>query len=204
LFQGNEDFYYKNARIVRNAGYSYSGVTHEYLNLPDGHTSHCLTKDELFILDIGDGGSKANKFERDIELLTNGIKDDPTNVRYHFYLANSYNDSGNKEKAIVYYKKRSEMGGWYQEIWMSHYRLGLIYESSNLPEYAIFHWLQCLQIIPNRIENLYEIIKYYRIHSKHHLALHFYTMAKNILKTLPNNEKDNFLFLKNDQLGIVH
>jgi tetratricopeptide (TPR) repeat protein len=197
LFQGNEDFYYKNARIVRNAGYSYSGVTHEYLNLPDGHTSHCLSKNELFILDIGDGGSKANKFERDIELLTNGIKDDPTNVRYHFYLANSYNDSGNKEKAIEYYKKRYEMGGWYQEVWMSHYRLGLIYES-NLPEYAIFHWLQCLQIIPNRIENLYEIIKYNRIHSKHKIALEFYTMAKNILKTLDSNEKDNFLFLKND------
>jgi len=197
LFQGNEDFYYKNARIVRNAGYSYSGVTHEYLNLPDGHTSHCLTKNELFILDIGDGGSKANKFERDIELLTNGIKDDPTNVRYHFYLANSYNDSGNKEKAIEYYKKRAEMGGWYQEVWMSHYRLGTIYESS-LPELAIFHWLQCLQIIPNRLENLYEIIKYYRVHSKHKIALYFYKMAKSILESLPSDEKDNFLFLKND------
>jgi tetratricopeptide (TPR) repeat protein len=197
VFQGSEDFYYKNARIVRNAGFSYLGVTHEYLDLPNGHTTHCLPKDELFILDIGDGGSKANKFERDIELLTKGIEDDPTNVRYHFYLANSYNDSGNKEKAIEYYKKRAEMGGWYQEIWMSHFRLGTIYESY-LPEMAIFHWLQCLQIIPNRIENLYEIIKYYRIHSKHKIALQFYVMAKNILKILDDNEKDNFLFLNND------
>ena len=197
LFQGNEDFYYKNSRIVKNAGYSYFGVTHEYLNLPDGHTSHCFTKDQLFILDIGDGGSKENKFQRDIELLTNGIKDDPNNVRYHFYLANSYNDSGNKEMAIEYYKKRAEMGGWYQEVWMSHYRLGLIYESKQ-PEFAIFHWLQCLQIVPNRIENLYEIIKYYRIHSKHKIAMEFYKMAKNILATLNDDEKDNFLFLNND------
>jgi tetratricopeptide (TPR) repeat protein len=198
LFQGNDDFYYKNARIVKNAGYCYFGVTHEYLNMPDGHTSHTFTKDELFILDIGDGGSKANKFERDIELLQNGIKDDPTNVRYHFYLANSYNDSGNKEKAIEYYKKRAEMGGWYQEIWMSHYRLGLIYESTNLPEMAIYNWLQCLQIIPNRIENLYEIVKYYRIHSKHKISFEFYKMAKKILSTLDSGEKDNFLFLSND------
>jgi glycosyltransferase involved in cell wall biosynthesis len=109
LFQGNEDFYYKNSRIVRNVGYSYSGVTHEYINIPNG-SCHCLLKDELFILDIGDGGSKANQFERDIELLTNGLKDDPTNARYHFYLANTYNDVGNKEKAIEYYKKRYEMG----------------------------------------------------------------------------------------------
>jgi len=198
LFQGNEDFYYKNVRIVKNVGYSYSGVTHEYLNIPNGHTSHFFQREELFILDIGDGGSKANKFERDIELLTNGIKEDPTNVRYYFYLANSYKDFGNNEQAIVYYNKRAEMGGWYQEVWMSYYRLGLIYDILKKPELAIFHWLKCLQIIPNRIENLYEIIKYYRINSQHKIAMQFYTMAKNILSELKPEIKNDFLFLKND------
>ena len=197
IFQGNYDFYYKNVRIVKNNGYFYSGVTHEFLNLPDGATKKMLLSNELFILDIGDGGSKANKYERDIELLTNGIKEDPTNIRYHFYLANSYKDSGNNEKAIEYYKKRIDMGGWYQEIWMSYYRLGLIYESSNL-ELAIFNWLMCLQIIPNRIENLYEIIKCYRYKSQHQIAYQFYIMAKNILKDLNSNVKDDFLFLHND------
>ena len=36
LFQGDDHFYYKNTRIVRNnAGFSYWGVTHEYLKAPD-------------------------------------------------------------------------------------------------------------------------------------------------------------------------
>ena len=67
IFQGNDDFYYQNARIVKN-GYdiSYKGVTHEYLNFPNSYRKFILPKDSLFILDIGDGGCKSNKFERDI------------------------------------------------------------------------------------------------------------------------------------------
>ena len=91
-----------------------------------------------------------------------GIEDEPNNMRYYFYLANSYFDAGHKNKSIPYYKKRIELGGWYQEVWYSHYRLGLAYESSQ-PELAIFHWLQCTQIMPHRLENIYEIIKFFSI-----------------------------------------
>ena len=35
ILQGNENFYYKNIRIIENNGkYTYLGVTHEYLNMP--------------------------------------------------------------------------------------------------------------------------------------------------------------------------
>jgi len=197
LYQGNDDFYYTNARIVKNVDtLSYAGVTHEYLNTPSGFKSHTIPKDNLFIMDIGDGGCKANKFERDIQLLTKGIEDEPNNMRYYFYLANSYFDAGHKDKSIPYYKKRIELGGWYQEVWYSHYRLGLAYESAQ-PELAIFHWLQCTQIMPNRLENIYEIIKYYRLHSKQQIAYSFYKMVQDKLPT-SMKEKDTYLFLKND------
>lgn len=59
----------------------------------------------MFINDIGDGGSKADKFIRDIKLLSKGLEENPNNDRYTFYLANSYRDSGNYEKAIEYFKR---------------------------------------------------------------------------------------------------
>ncbi len=39
ILQGTESFYYKNIRLVKNKhGLNYWGVTHEYMNLPDGTT----------------------------------------------------------------------------------------------------------------------------------------------------------------------
>ena len=112
LFQGTENFYYHNLRICRNQGKcKYIGVTHEYLSVHNDYTKRVhIPRDQLFILDIGDGGSKANKYERDITLLEQGIIDEPTNARYYFYLGNSFHDSGKYEQAIPIYKKRIELG----------------------------------------------------------------------------------------------
>ena len=104
---------YQNLRILRNNGlYSYKGVTHEYVNTPQNSRSFLLSKSMFFINDIGDGGCKQNKFERDVKLLTDGISKEPKNDRYHFYLANSYSDLGKFNEAIDMYKKRIEFGGW--------------------------------------------------------------------------------------------
>jgi tetratricopeptide (TPR) repeat protein len=199
IFQGNDDFYYQNARIVKNGpDISYLGVTHEYLNFPNHYRKCIMPKESLFILDIGDGGCKANKFERDIELLEKGIKDDPTNVRYYFYLANSYLDSGNREKAIECYQKRIELGSWNQEVWYSYYKIGLIYETLKKYDLAIYNWLKCSEILPNRIENLYEITKFYKNEIQNNLALMFYKLAKEKIKNQSLQERESFLFLKND------
>ena len=90
ILQGNDSFFYQNMRIIKNNGlYSYSGVTHEYINTPSDNITSFIEKQTLFIRDIGDGGSKNDKFERDIKLLLDGIKEEPKNERYYFYLSNS-------------------------------------------------------------------------------------------------------------------
>lgn len=198
ILQGNDDFFYYNMRIVRNNGlYSYSGVTHEYINTPANNNNINLQKDVLFINDIGDGGSKDNKFDRDVALLTKGIEEEPKNDRYHFYLANSYFDSGkNNEVAITYYKKRIQLGGWFQEIWYSFYRIGLLYKRMEKMGDAIFYWLAAYECFPDRIENLYEIMQYYRIIGQCKTALVFYNLARNILDK--NLNWSGYLFLQND------
>ena len=80
ILQGNDAFYYQNMRIVKNNGlYSYTGVTHEYINTPPNNKTFGFDKKDLFIRDFGDGGSKQDKFERDIRLLLDGLKEEPKN-----------------------------------------------------------------------------------------------------------------------------
>ena len=197
VLQGNDDFYYQNARIIKNsAEYEYIGVTHEYLSTPQNTKIGKLEKDILFILDYGDGGSKQDKFERDIALLLDGLQNEPNNVRYYFYLANSYKDSRKFEEAIQMYKKRIELGGWDQEVWHSYYSIGLCYKNMNKLEYAIFYWLEAYNFLPKRVENLYEIISYYRVHSKHKLGYIFYEIAKDAIENA--TDKDTYLFLENN------
>jgi tetratricopeptide (TPR) repeat protein len=197
ILQGNDSFYYQNMRIVKNNGlYKYNGVTHEYIDTPPQNNSKSFEKKELFIRDFGDGGSKHDKFERDIRLLLDGIKEEPNNVRYYFYLANSYHDSGRFGEAINVYKKRIEFKGWVEEVWYSYYRIGLCLKNMGKIEEAIATWLNGFEYYPERLEGMYEILKHYRINSQHKLGYMIYQQAKQILDL--NKNRDGYLFLHND------
>lgn len=197
ILQGNDSFYYQNMRIVRNNGlYSYTGVTHEYINTPPNNRTHCFEKNDLFIRDIGDGGAKHDKFERDIRLLLEGIKDEPNNGRYYFYLGNSYHDSGRFGEAINAYKKRIELGGWNEEVWYSYYRIGLCFKNMHKMHDAIYYWMEGYDYYPERLEGLFEIIQHYRFISKHKLSYMFYKQAKQILDL--NHNRIGYLFLHDE------
>ena len=198
VLQGHEHFYYYNRRIVKNNGmYSYTGVTHEYINCPNGSSNYDFKKDELFIIDVGDGGAKSDKYERDIRLLLKGIEEEPNNViRYHFYLANTYKDSGKYKEAIEHYEKRINFGGWNQEVWQSMYKIGFCYKDMGNIESAIYWWLNAYDFLPERIENLYHIVQHYRNTSKHNLASQIYKLA--VEQIDKNLNRDGYLFLEND------
>ena len=71
-------------------------------------------------------------------MLLDGIKEEPHNVRYYFYLANSYHDTGRSEEAINFYKKRIELGGWNQEVWYSYFRIGKCFKNMGLNDSHIY------------------------------------------------------------------
>lgn len=196
VFQGSETFFYKNVRIVRNQlGMTYWGVTHEYVRTPEGTRYDKMEKNELFINDIGDGGSKADKFIRDIQLLTRGLEQEPNNDRYTFYLANSYRDAGQYQNAIDTYKKRIAIGGWFDEVWHSYYSIGKCYKLMGDYIHAIHWWLEAYNYFPGRIENLYEIIHHYRNTGKNNLAYGIFLIADQERK---KNKNTDFLFLQKD------
>lgn len=251
MFQGSERMYYKNTRIVKNkAGFSYKGVTHEYVELPHNATQSILVKDMIFINDIGDGGAKADKFSRDVRLLKGGLEKDPNNERYMFYLANSLKDLAGtqahtlssyvdqikkvceniknefkdessipgpiksvevamktimKEKNDMYlkyinesiecYKKRIAMGGFWEEVWYSYYNIGNCYMYINEVEKAIYHFQQSHVLYPERVENLYEVVKYYREKGQNDLAVHNYLLGKASMEKFKGRD---YLFIQKD------
>jgi len=200
VFQGNSTYYYKNVRIVKNnRGFSYWGVTHEYVNAPTGAVVGTFERDQLFISDIGDGGAKGDKTERDIRLLEKGLLDLPNNDRYTYYLANSYRDAGKQLDAIEMYKTRIQIGGWIEEIWQSYYNIGNCYMSLGGEENegkAIVAWMEGYNAYPRRIENIYKIVEYYRTRSKYMLAYSFYCIADDSRKKWTN--WSDYLFLERD------
>jgi tetratricopeptide (TPR) repeat protein len=111
-------------------------------------------------------------------------------------LANSYRDAGHYENAIETYRKRINIGGWIEEIWYSHYRIGNCYMQMGEEERAICAWMQGYNAYPNRIENLFKIVEYYRVRGKNKIAYEFYLMADKSRKKYTN--WSDYLFLERD------
>ena len=194
VFQGSDSFYYKNVRFAKNrSGLSYWGVTHEYVQVPPNATYGFFERKDAFINDVGDGGSKQNKFIRDIDLLSKALEKTPNNDRYTFYLANSLRDSGQIEKAIETFKKRIELGGWIEEVWHSYLSIGRCYKTLNKMENAIYYWLEGYNFFPKRIENLYEIVEYYRKKGENNTAYEFYRIADRVRR---EHFQEDCLFLE--------
>ena len=169
---------YYNTRLIK-VGYPWScvGVTHEYW---DGSNTEQL--DTIYIDDIGDGGCKSDKFPRDERLLRQGLIDEPTNCRYMFYLAQTLKDLKKLPESIDMYKKRTEAGGWYEEIWYSMYIISkLYYELGNLTEME--YWaLKAYDMNKNRIENIYFLTKVFREKGQHYKAWHYLKLGINVKK----------------------
>lgn len=141
LIQRSGSLSYPNVRLGRlDLNWKSVSVTHEYWTIIDKdgkQHSEVTTFDDLWINDRNDGGCKADKFIRDIRLLTEGLVEEPNNSRYHFYLARSYEDSGQLEKAIEWYEKRIKMDGYWEEIWYSRYCMGRCYQKIH-DRYSVF------------------------------------------------------------------
>lgn len=188
--QKNPWIEYYNTRLMR-ADYPFEciGVTHEYWGGVENITHNKL--ESFFIDDKGDGGAKADKYTRDIALLTKGIEDEPNNSRYFFYLGNSYLDNGQPKDAIPWYQKRIDSGGWDEEVFIAYQKMGQAYMRIEEKEKAIESWMLAYDKLPRRSETLHKIVNHYRVSGKNHLALIF--LKKGITIPYP---KDLVLFLE--------
>lgn len=172
VLQKNSSQSYYNTRLVRSSlPWQCVGVTHEYWSCKKPCSEAKLNS--LSIDDRDDGGSKSDKFERDVKLLTQGLQDEPENERYMFYLAQSYKGLKNYDEAIKWYKERIEKGGWNEEVWYSKLMLGECFEDQGQWDQALACYLDAYQFNPSRAESLYHISRFYRLKNQNHLAYLF-------------------------------
>ena len=107
-------------------GWHYVGVTHEYLTAPENPQRVLLP---LIVKTAAErAGKTPERCAEDARLLERGLLEEPGNSRYQFYLAQSYKDSLQKEKAIEAYAKRATMGGWDEEVYISLLRVAQLSE----------------------------------------------------------------------------
>ena len=162
------DLAYRQPLLVRaGVAWKYVGRTHEFITADSGYTRASF--DALVITHEADGGSRGDKFERDIELLTKDAEDDPSNPRPVFYLAQSHRDMGNILNAEHYYRLRSEMGGWDEEVFYAKYQQGLMQNLLGM-EGAIRTLEEAWELRPARAEPAYQLARLNRLERKHRLA----------------------------------
>lgn len=115
--------HYHNTRLMRLVdAWWCKGATHEYWTGGRSNSSSLLLDRELvWIEDLGDGGCKQDKYERDERLLRAALAEEPGDARSLFYLAQTYKDSCKYHEAIEAYQRRIDAGGWLEEVWYSHY-----------------------------------------------------------------------------------
>lgn len=171
---------YYNQRLARaSLTWDCVGVTHEYWACKSGNVKRGQIE-TLVIDDREDGGCKADKFERDVRLLTQGLKDEPNNERYMFYLAQSYKCLNQFDDSIHWYKERIARGGWKEEVYYAKYMIGECYEGKKDWEKALTWYLDAYQSNPKRAETLHKIANHYRNANQNDLAYLFAAQGKKI------------------------
>ena len=119
------------------AGWRYMGVLHEFpacdLANPRGQL---LTG--LRIMRGQDGARRKDPqvFRRDAEILEAALRTEANpmlSARYRFYLAQSYRDAGDPEKALANYMLRASAGMWEQEVYVSLLESARLQELLNHP-----------------------------------------------------------------------
>lgn len=192
FWRGGRDFGYLKPQLVRgNFPWRWVGVTHEHIESPRRYTSAILPGVHY---QSGDGGARSRdpqKYWNNVHLLLEGLKKEPENTRYMFYLAESYRDAGDKEKALEWYCKRIEAAGWAEEVFYSKLQVGHLLRQLGKPHALVIEaYEQAHRYRPHRVEPLYYLAALYNREKRYEEA---YTLLKTA-QSLPQAEKPDLLF----------
>ena len=158
LNQQNSSIIYKNTRLLRLIKeWKCVGSTHEYWASDNSDTFNFP-----IIIDLNDGGCKSDKFERDKKFLKKELVDKPFDERALFYLGQTYQSLEKYKKSNEMLRRRIKVGGWIEELYMSHMYRGNNFNSLKKPEKAVYEWLKAWNKDIRRWEGALSAIAYYR------------------------------------------
>jgi len=128
---------------VRVGRYRWEGPVHNYLVELVPAPRWEVRKDVWIIYHQAQGAkshgvTQEEKFLRDARLLEAEIARDPNDARSQFYLAQSYRDAEQFERALQEYKKRASMeNGWAEERFIAQLEAGRICLRLEKPEAVV-------------------------------------------------------------------
>jgi GR25 family glycosyltransferase involved in LPS biosynthesis len=147
--------------------FSFKGVLHEYLETPPGDITRETAKG--FAVRASTGGARSEnprKYQDDAAVLERALATETNPFlisRYTFYLAQSYRDCSEREKALENYLKRAELGNWNEEIYVSLFEAGNLMAALDRPfDEVIATWERASQTVPGRAEALHAASRYCR------------------------------------------
>lgn len=153
---------YSNIKLLHSSvPAQWRGVLHEVLNFDGDYHPVDYPAANCYITSTREGARNQNseKYIHDAEILEQGLKEEPENSRYQFYLARSYLDAKHYEKAIGNFRKRVEMGEWQEEVYYSLLSIARCYELLNYDKAQVIEaYLKAFRYRPSRLEALYEAV----------------------------------------------
>jgi len=160
--------HYPRLELINNhLSWKWVGVLHEYLECNEAKTSELLQGVTNIPHCEGFRSQDPQKFKKDAAVLEKALEKEPNNSRYVFYLAQSYKDAEEPQLAIKNYERRIAMGGFDQEVFWSKYQICLLNEGLQASYEAIVNgYLNCHAMRSTRIEPLYRLALYYRLHNE--------------------------------------
>jgi tetratricopeptide (TPR) repeat protein len=146
----------------------YVGVLHEYLDCGSQRFT-VGTLQGINMLIVGGGGrlrgeGEREKYLRDAETLQQGLLKEPDNARYVFYLAQSWRDADEPERALEAYDRRAAMGGWAEEVFCAHLYAARLAEQLQRPLAEVMNrYLRAHESRPSRAEALGDLARLARL-----------------------------------------
>ncbi|HEY4012502.1 MAG TPA: glycosyltransferase [Polyangiaceae bacterium] len=173
--------YYRTQLFRANAGFRYVGVLHEVVVGPAGVTTARLAGLTYLISNDGSRSRDPDKYKKDAAVLEAALAEDPGHGRTAFYLAQSYRDAGEPEKALAAYERRAAMGGWAEEVWYSLYQVARLSAALERPvgDVVAAH-MRAYEYRPSRAEPLCYVALYLREHGRAAAAYPFARAAADI------------------------
>jgi glycosyltransferase involved in cell wall biosynthesis len=192
LLSYREGIHYWRRQIFRDGlRWRYHGVVHEFPVCEDPATEERIEGDyHIASRRLGARNQRPDKYERDATLLREELERDGEDTRAVFYLAQSCFDAGDYAEAHRWYSRRTEMGGFAEEVFYSWMRCAACRTLQDEPwERALAAYLSAYQSRPVRAEPLYEIARHYRLADDFELGYLFARRAAEI------DEPDDLLFV---------
>ena len=169
LKYGGVNLCYPRGQIFSNKlKWVYRGVLHEFAVCSNKSKPSMEKIDGEYYIDsrrLGDRNKDKEKYLKDAQVLLKAIEDkvDPDlESRYYFYVGQSYRDYNDLDNAIKYYRIRTKLGGWNEEIAVSFMEIGLALVRKNGSKSEIISaFMDGFKAMPSRAECLFFLANHY-------------------------------------------